>query len=135
MSLSHSEYTHIWESRHYINGNLRKDAVFSDKHLEISEKPDDFFSREGDDLHCEVKVPIHKLVLGGTQRIPTLARPGPVPAEQARRPWKPLRGNRRRHPEGPLPRREGTLPEARGTAPRQGNRAGREFLGKDEEPV
>ena len=38
----------------------------------IAEKPDDFFSREGDDLHCEVKVPIHKLVLGGTQRIPTI---------------------------------------------------------------
>jgi molecular chaperone DnaJ len=38
----------------------------------IAEKPDDFFSREGDDLHCEVKVPVHKLVLGGTQRIPTI---------------------------------------------------------------
>ena len=72
LSHIHYEYTHIWESRHYINGNLRKDAVFSDKHLEISEKQDDFFTREGDDLHCEVKVPIHKLVLGGTQRIPTL---------------------------------------------------------------
>jgi molecular chaperone DnaJ len=39
----------------------------------IAEKPDDFFSREGDDLHCEVKVPVHKLVLGGTQRIPTIS--------------------------------------------------------------
>lgn len=38
----------------------------------IAEKPDDFYSREGDDLHCEIKVPVHKLVLGGTQRIPTL---------------------------------------------------------------
>ena len=23
-------------------------------------------------MHCEVKVPVHKLVLGGTQRIPTI---------------------------------------------------------------
>jgi len=38
----------------------------------ISEKQDDFYSREGNDLHCEIKVPIHRLVLGGTQRIPTL---------------------------------------------------------------
>jgi molecular chaperone DnaJ len=38
----------------------------------IAEKPDDFYTREGDDLHCEIKVPVHKLVLGGTQRIPTL---------------------------------------------------------------
>ena len=38
----------------------------------IAEKPDEFFTREGDDLHCEIKVPVHKLVLGGTQRIPTL---------------------------------------------------------------
>ena len=38
----------------------------------IAEKPDDFYTREGDDLHCVIKVPVHKLVLGGTQRIPTL---------------------------------------------------------------
>ena len=29
------------------------------------------------------------------------ARTGPVPAEQARRPWKPLREHRRGNPEGP----------------------------------
>ncbi len=38
----------------------------------IAEKPDDFYTRDGDDLHCELKVPVHKLVLGGTQRVPTL---------------------------------------------------------------
>ena len=38
----------------------------------IAEKQDDFYTRDGDDLHCEIKVPVHKLILGGTQRIPTL---------------------------------------------------------------
>ena len=38
----------------------------------IAEKPDDFYEREGNDLLCEIKVPVYKLVLGGTQRIPTL---------------------------------------------------------------
>lgn len=38
----------------------------------IAEKKDNFYTREGTDLHCEVNVPIHRLALGGTQRIPTL---------------------------------------------------------------
>lgn len=38
----------------------------------IAEKQDDFFTRDGDDLRCEIKVPVYKLVLGGTQRIPTV---------------------------------------------------------------
>lgn len=38
----------------------------------IAEKQDDFYTREGDDLHCEIKIPIYKLVLGGTHRIPTV---------------------------------------------------------------
>lgn len=38
----------------------------------IVEKPDDFYTRDGNDLHCVIKVPVHKLILGGTQRIPTL---------------------------------------------------------------
>jgi molecular chaperone DnaJ len=38
----------------------------------IAEKKDSFYTREGTDLHCEVNVPIHRLALGGTQRIPTL---------------------------------------------------------------
>lgn len=36
----------------------------------ITEKQDDFYTREENDLHCEVKVPVYKLVLGGSQRIP-----------------------------------------------------------------
>ena len=38
----------------------------------IAEKPDEFFTRDGDDLHCKVNVPVYKLVLGGKQSIPTL---------------------------------------------------------------
>jgi molecular chaperone DnaJ len=38
----------------------------------IVEKHDNFFIRNGDDLECTVKVPLTKLVLGGTCRIPTL---------------------------------------------------------------
>ncbi len=38
----------------------------------ISEKKDNFYTREGTDLHCEINIPVHKLVLGGSQRIPTL---------------------------------------------------------------
>jgi len=38
----------------------------------ISEKKDDFFTREGSDLHCEIDVPVFKLALGGTVRVPTL---------------------------------------------------------------
>ena len=38
----------------------------------IAEKTDDFYTREGDDLHCSIDIPVYKLALGGTQRIPTL---------------------------------------------------------------
>jgi len=38
----------------------------------VSEKPNDFFRREGTDLHCSLKVPIVKLALGGKVRVPTL---------------------------------------------------------------
>ncbi len=38
----------------------------------ITEKKDDFYTREGDDLHCSIDIPVYKLALGGTQRIPTL---------------------------------------------------------------
>lgn len=38
----------------------------------ITEKRDDFYTRDGDDLHCDIHVPIHRLVLGDSQRIPTL---------------------------------------------------------------
>jgi molecular chaperone DnaJ len=38
----------------------------------ITEKEDDFFQRQGSDLECELEVPLTKLVLGGSQRVPTL---------------------------------------------------------------
>ena len=38
----------------------------------ITEKQDDFFERDGNDIHCEVQIPITKLVLGGSIRVPTL---------------------------------------------------------------
>lgn len=38
----------------------------------IHEKEDGFYQRDGSDLHCVVKVPYTKLVLGGKVRIPTL---------------------------------------------------------------
>lgn len=38
----------------------------------ILEKKDSFFERDGADLYCSVEVPISKLVLGGSVRIPTL---------------------------------------------------------------
>ena len=38
----------------------------------ISEKKDDFFTREGSHLHCELDIPVFKLALGGTVRVPTL---------------------------------------------------------------
>ena len=38
----------------------------------IAEKKDDFYMREGSDLHCTIEIPVYKLALGGTQRIPTL---------------------------------------------------------------
>lgn len=38
----------------------------------IAEKKNDFYTREGDDLHCTIDVPVYKLVLGGNLRIPTL---------------------------------------------------------------
>ena len=39
----------------------------------ITEKEDDFFERNGDDIYCTVDVPVTKLVLGGTLRVPTLS--------------------------------------------------------------
>ncbi len=43
-----------------------------DLHVVIAEKKDDFFTREGSDLHCKIEVPVYKLALGGAQRIPTI---------------------------------------------------------------
>jgi len=38
----------------------------------ISEKKDEFFIRNGTDLDCQVEVPVTKMVLGGSVRVPTL---------------------------------------------------------------
>ncbi len=38
----------------------------------ILEKKDEFFERNGMDIYCDMDVPITKLVLGGTLRVPTL---------------------------------------------------------------
>jgi molecular chaperone DnaJ len=38
----------------------------------ITEKKDEFFSRNGTDLECKIDVPVTKLVLGGSVRVPTL---------------------------------------------------------------
>ncbi len=38
----------------------------------ISEKKDEFFTRDGNDLHCELDIPVFKLALGGAVRVPTL---------------------------------------------------------------
>lgn len=39
----------------------------------IVEKSDEYFERDGLDLYCNLDVQLTKLVLGGTQRVPTLA--------------------------------------------------------------
>jgi molecular chaperone DnaJ len=38
----------------------------------IMEKKDDFFIRKGSDLECTLEIPVTRLVLGGTVRVPTL---------------------------------------------------------------
>ena len=43
-----------------------------DLYLVVSVRPHPGFRREGDDLHVEVPVPLHTLVLGGEAHVPTL---------------------------------------------------------------
>lgn len=38
----------------------------------ISESKDDFFVRDGNDIYCEMPVPVTRLVLGGKVKVPTL---------------------------------------------------------------
>lgn len=38
----------------------------------VTEMKDEFYTREGNDLHCEIEVPVYKLALGGSQRVPTV---------------------------------------------------------------
>jgi molecular chaperone DnaJ len=40
--------------------------------VHIAEKKDDFFTRDGSDLHCKIEVSIPRMVLGGTVRVPTI---------------------------------------------------------------
>lgn len=46
-----------------------------DLYLTVVVDPDPVFSREADDLRCEVRVPPSTLVLGGTVEVPTLGDP------------------------------------------------------------
>jgi len=46
-----------------------------DLYLRIRVEPDPVFQRDGDDLRCEVKVPLSTLVLGGSAEVPTLRGP------------------------------------------------------------
>ena len=43
-----------------------------DLYIEIRIKPHDIFERDGDDLHCNVPVPLTSAALGGTIEVPTL---------------------------------------------------------------
>lgn len=49
-----------------------------DVYLRIHVEPDPVFRRDGDDLRCEVKVPLTTLVLGGSTEVPTLSDPKKV---------------------------------------------------------
>ncbi|HOU54145.1 MAG TPA: J domain-containing protein [Myxococcota bacterium] len=49
-----------------------------DLYLRVRVEPDPVFQRDGDDLRCEVKVPLSTLVLGGTAEVPTLKGPKKV---------------------------------------------------------
>ena len=47
-------------------------APAGDLYVQIVVRPHDFFTREGDDLHCEVPVSIVTAALGGELKVPTL---------------------------------------------------------------
>ncbi len=50
----------------------RRGGAAGDLIAVITEKQDDFFIRDGRDVRCQVQVPVTKLVLGGSIRVPTL---------------------------------------------------------------
>ncbi len=90
-----------------------------DLYVEIEVEPHDIFTRNGDDLHCTVTLPMTAAALGTTIDLPTLEgettpleiRPGTqsgtamtltargVPAAAARRSWRPDRPGDRRDPD------------------------------------
>lgn len=49
-----------------------------DLYVEIHIKPHGIFTREGEDLHCEITIPFTKAALGGVQEIPTLSGRGEI---------------------------------------------------------
>lgn len=62
-----------------------------DLYLVVKVEPDPRFTRDGDDLRCEVRVPLSTLILGGTVEVPTLlgtrkvkVRPGTQAGTQLR---------------------------------------------------
>ncbi|MBP7127369.1 J domain-containing protein [Myxococcota bacterium] len=59
-------------------GGIGPGGERGDLYLRIRVEPDPVFQRDGDDLRCEVKVPLSTLVLGGTAEVPTLKGPKKV---------------------------------------------------------
>jgi len=62
-----------------------------DLYLRVVVEPDPVFTREGDDIHCEVRVPLSIFVLGGSVDIPSLAGPKHVKVKAGTQPGAQLR--------------------------------------------
>ena len=62
-----------------------------DLYLLVVVDADPVFTREGDDVRCEVKVPVTTLVLGGTVEVPTLSGPKRVKVKAGTQPGAQLR--------------------------------------------
>lgn len=62
-----------------------------DLYLNIIVEPDKVFTRDGDDIRCEVKVPVSTLVLGGYVDVPTLTGPKRVKVTPGTQPGTQLR--------------------------------------------
>ena len=62
-----------------------------DLYLRVVVEPDSVFTREGDDIHCEVRVPLSVFVLGGSVDIPSLAGPKHVKVKPGTQPGTQLR--------------------------------------------
>jgi curved DNA-binding protein len=60
-------------------------------HLRIVVEDDAVFSRDGNDLRCDVKVPVSVLVLGGSVEVPTMAGPKRVKVAKDTQPCATLR--------------------------------------------
>lgn len=59
--------------------------------LSVVVEPDPVFSRDGDDIRCEVRVPPSTLVIGGTVEVPTLQGPRKVRVKPGTQPGAHLR--------------------------------------------